>query len=86
MGEYATGLGVDIFPGTSGSNVLYSDTGAVCGIQTGDMGISKKGERKDTFAPGIELIAKQTIFSEGCRGSLSEGLMSKFNLRENSDP
>lgn len=50
------------------------------------MGISKSGEQKDSFTPGIELLAKQTIFSEGCRGSLSESLMEKYNLRANVDP
>lgn len=50
------------------------------------MGISKSGEQKDGFTPGIELLAKQTIFSEGCRGSLSESLMEKFNLRDKADP
>lgn len=50
------------------------------------MGIAKNGEPKDNFTPGIELLAKQTIFSEGCRGSLSESLMSQFNLRDKSDP
>ena len=36
------------------------------------MGIGKDGEMKDTFEPGIDILAKQTIFSEGCRGSLTE--------------
>jgi hypothetical protein len=34
------------------------------------MGISKKGEKKDSFARGVELVANQTIFAEGCRGEL----------------
>ena len=28
----------------------------------------------------MELLAQQTIFSEGCRGSLTKGLIQKFNL------
>lgn len=35
---------------------------------------------------GMEIIGKQTVFAEGCRGSLSEKVMEKFNLREKSDP
>src|SRR4029453_10125166 len=32
------------------------------------------------------LHAKYTLFAEGCRGSLSEELMRKFNLRDGVDP
>jgi len=39
---------------------------------------------KDTFEPGIDILAKQTIFTEGCRGSLTERLKKKFRLEENS--
>lgn len=50
------------------------------------MGISKTGEKKDTYTPGINIIAKQTIIAEGARGSLSEAVIEKFNLRNKSDP
>jgi electron-transferring-flavoprotein dehydrogenase len=43
MGEQATELGVDVFPGTPGANVLYGSDGSVDGVITGDFGISKKG-------------------------------------------
>ncbi|EGR27321.1 hypothetical protein IMG5_197890 [Ichthyophthirius multifiliis] len=85
LGEYATNLGVDIFPGTAGAELLYNEKGAVIGVATKDMGISKEGIKKENYTPGIELLAKQTIFSEGCRGSLTEEIAQKFNLRENSD-
>ena len=51
-----------------------------------DMGIAKDGTVKDEFARGYALLAKQTVFAEGCRGSCSEAVMEKYNLRENSDP
>ena len=38
------------------------------------------------FEPGMELHAKQTIFAEGCRGSLTKGLFEKFSLREGRRP
>lgn len=72
LSERAQELGVDIFPGTAGANILYHDNGAVRGISTGDMGINKNGEKKDNFTPGIDIIAKQTVMAEGARGSLSE--------------
>ncbi len=46
MGDHATELGVDIFPGTPGAEVLYGEDGSVDGVVTGDFGISKKGEKK----------------------------------------
>ena len=59
LGEYATNLGVDIFPGTSANKVLYDkDNKTVIGIQTKEMGIDKKGEKKETFTPGINIIGK----------------------------
>jgi electron-transferring-flavoprotein dehydrogenase len=58
----------------------------VRGIATGDMGLAKDGSRKDGFTPGMELVAKYTLFAEGCRGSLSKGLFHKFNLRDGVDP
>jgi hypothetical protein len=30
----------------------------VIGVRTGDMGISKNGEIKDNFQPGVDIIAK----------------------------
>lgn len=71
MGERATELGVDIFTGTPAAEVLYNEDGSVKGIATQDFGISKKGQRKENFTPGIEVLAKQTVFAEGARGSLS---------------
>ena len=86
LAEQAEELGVEIFPGFAAAEVLYDSSGAVRGVATGDMGIGKDGQPGDNFEPGIELIGRQTIFAEGCRGSLSAELMEKFNLRDNADP
>ncbi len=86
LAEQAEGMGVEIYPGFAASEVLYHDDGSVKGILTGDMGIGKDGEMTDNFMPGMELLAQQTIFSEGCRGSLTKGLLTKFNLTANSQP
>ena len=82
LAEQAEELGVNIFPGFAAAEVLYDDAGAVRGVATGDMGIGKDGEPTDNYEPGMELIGRQTIFAEGCRGSLTGELMQKFNLRE----
>ncbi|MCK6396574.1 electron transfer flavoprotein-ubiquinone oxidoreductase [Zoogloea sp.] len=86
LGEQAEALGVEIYPGFAASEVLYHADGSVKGIATGDMGVEKNGEPGPNHQPGIELHARQTVFSEGCRGSLTKGLFSKFNLREGVDP
>ncbi len=79
-------IGVEIFPGFAAAEVLYNKSGEVIGVATGDMGIGKDGERRADFTPGVELHAKQTVFAEGCHGSLTKKLIEKFNLRKNSDP
>ncbi len=86
FGQQAEGLGVEIYPGFAAAEVLYHEDGSVRGVATGDMGIGKDGEHTENYQPGMELHAKQTIFAEGCRGSLSKALMQKFNLREACDP
>jgi electron-transferring-flavoprotein dehydrogenase len=86
LGEQAEALGVEIYPGFAASEVLFNADGSVKGIATGDMGVEKNGEPGPNYQPGIELHARQTVFSEGCRGSLTKGLFSKFNLREGVDP
>ena len=86
LGEQAEALGVEIYPGFAAAEVLFNDTGAVIGVATGDMGIGRNGEKKPDFQPGMELHAKYTLFAEGVRGSLSQDLMKKFNLRDGIDP
>ncbi len=86
LGEQAEALGVEIYPGFAASEVLFNADGSVKGIATGDMGVEKNGEPGPNYQPGIELHARQTVFSEGCRGSLTKGLFSKFNLRDGADP
>ena len=86
LAEQAETMGIEIFPGFAAAEVLYDENGAVKGIATGDMGVGRDGELTDGFEPGIELHAKQTIFSEGCRGSLTKELMQRFNLRDGIDP
>ena len=74
LAKRAQDLGVEIYPGFAASEVLYGRRGEVAGIATGDVGIAKDGSRKATFARGLELRARATLFGEGCRGSLSEVL------------
>ena len=86
LGDQAEALGVEIYPGFPAAEVLYDDAGNVRGIATGDMGIGKDGEKTDGYEPGMELLGKQTIFAEGCRGHLTKTLFDRFDLREGKDP
>jgi electron-transferring-flavoprotein dehydrogenase len=63
--------------------VIFKNDGSVGGVRTGDFGIGKNGEKKSNYAPGIDIKAKQTIFTEGCRGSLTERLKKHFELDKN---
>jgi len=86
LGAQAEALGVEVFPGFPAAEVLYDEHGAVRGVATGDMGVARDGSRKPTYEPGVELHAKQTLFAEGCRGSLTKTLFQRFGLREGVDP
>ncbi|MGI9220105.1 MAG: electron transfer flavoprotein-ubiquinone oxidoreductase [Woeseiaceae bacterium] len=86
LGEQAEAIGVNVFPGFAASEVLYDDAGRVTGVATSDMGIGKDGSQKSSYQAGYELTAPYTIFAEGCRGSLGEQLMDKFDLRAGADP
>ncbi len=86
LASQAEALGVEIYAGFGGAEILYGANGEVEGVATGDQGIDKHGNPTDAFTPGVELAARQTLFAEGCRGSLTRLLMDKFNLRANANP
>ncbi len=86
LGTQAEEMGIEIYAGFAGAEVLYNDAGAVVGVATGDMGIGKDGQKTDHYTPGVELRAKYTLFAEGARGSLTKTLFERFKLREGVDP
>ena len=83
----AENLGVEIYPGFAAKEILYDENDDnVTGVATGDMGVEKNGEKGASFEPGIELLAKYTLFAEGCRGHLGKELIKKYNLDEGKMP
>jgi electron-transferring-flavoprotein dehydrogenase len=84
LGSIAESKGVDIYPGFPASEVIYEDD-VVKGVVTGDFGISKDGNAKESHMQGMEIRAKYTIFAEGARGHLAKEVIGKFNLDSNSD-
>ncbi len=86
LAEQAENLGVEVFPGFAAAEVLYGENNQVLGIATGDMGVGHNGENKDSYMQGMELRAKYTLFSEGCRGHLGKQLIAKYALDAGKDP
>ncbi len=86
LGAQAEALGVDVYPGFAGADLVYDDQGRVKGVVTGDMGVGRDGQPTDAYQPGMALLAKYTLFAEGCRGHLGKRLEQKFKLRNGADP
>ncbi|MDE2260181.1 MAG: electron transfer flavoprotein-ubiquinone oxidoreductase, partial [Betaproteobacteria bacterium] len=82
----AEALGVEIYPGFAAAEILYGDQGEVVGVVTGDMGIGRDGQPGPRFQRGMALMARQTVFAEGCRGSLTRLLMERFHLDQDCSP
>jgi len=86
LGQQAEALGVDIYPGFAAAEILYDAAGAVRGVATGNMGVGRDGQPTDAFQPGMELLAKYTLFAEGSRGHLGRQLIGRFGLDAGRDP
>jgi electron-transferring-flavoprotein dehydrogenase len=86
MGEQAEALGVDLFPGFAAAEILYTDSGAVRGVATGDMGVARDGTPTEHYQPGMELHARYTVFAEGSRGQLGRQLIERYQLDAGRDP
>ena len=86
LGDQAETLGVEVYPGFAGAEILFDEAGAVKGVATGDMGLNRDGTPGPHHQPGMELHAKYTLFAEGCRGHLGKQLEAKYKLREGADP
>lgn len=81
LGELAEELGVNIFPGFAGTEVLYkSDNSQVVGVRTGDKGVDKEDNKKSIYEPGVDLLAKVSVFGEGPKGSLIRDLGEKMEI------
>jgi electron-transferring-flavoprotein dehydrogenase len=86
LAEQAEAMEIDIFPGFAANSPVFGEAGEVVGVQLQDVGIAKDGAQKDTYEPGMQLLGRQTILAEGCRGSLSESIMEHFDLRKDAAP
>jgi len=85
LAEQAEGLGIDFFTGFAGQDVLI-DNGRVVGVRTGDQGIDRNGKQKPAFEPGVDIMAKVTVFCDGVRGNLTKLLRRRFDLGKGREP
>jgi electron-transferring-flavoprotein dehydrogenase len=86
LAREAEALGVEIYPGFPAADVAYGDNDEVRGVVTGDMGVGRDGHHKDSYAPGMALFGKYTLFAEGARGSLTKRLLARYGLCEGREP
>ena len=86
LADEAEALGVEIYPGFAAADIVVGEDGAVRGVVTGDMGLARDGTPGPQHALGMELLARYTLFAEGCRGHLGKRLEARFHLREGADP
>ncbi|MDP1731412.1 MAG: electron transfer flavoprotein-ubiquinone oxidoreductase [Devosia sp.] len=86
LAEKAETMGVEIYPGFAASEVLFNDDGAVTGIATGDMGITKNREPGPSYERGMALLGRYVLLAEGVRGSLSRQVIARFGLAEGVEP
>lgn len=86
LGDRAEELGVEVYPGFAGAEMIYGHDGAVKGVAINDLGIGRDGKPKDGFERGMAFHARLTLLAEGCHGSLTKQVMKKFDLRRDSQP
>jgi len=87
LGELAEALGVMVFPGFAGTEVLYDADGKrIIGVRTGDKGLDKDGNKRPNYEPGVDLMAKVTVFGEGPKGSLIREVGKKLGIFEGKMP
>jgi electron-transferring-flavoprotein dehydrogenase len=86
LGEQAEALGVEVYPGFAGAEILLRRGGRGEGRRHRRHGLNRDGTPGPHHQPGMELHAKYTLFAEGCRGHLGKQLEAKFNLRDGADP
>ncbi len=79
-------MGVEIYPGFPGAEILTDSQGNVTGVATGDLGIGRDGKPKGEFVRGMALQGKYTLIAEGARGSLAKKLINTFKLDANCEP
>lgn len=85
LSEHAEQLGVNLLPSFAATEMIYEHN-QVKGVITGDKGVDRFGQPKSDYQQGYALYAKQVILAEGCRGSLTQTIFDRFDLRRGVNP
>jgi len=85
LAEQAEGMGVEIFPGMSCSELVFGEDGGVKGVVAGEFGLQKDGTPGPNYEPGMELHGRYVFLAEGARGSLAKQVIAEFGLDRDSD-
>ncbi len=85
LSEIAEEEGVDIFCEFPAKEPIIKD-GAVIGIRTSDRGVDKKGRKKPNFEPGVDILTKVVVITDGARGNITKIVDDKFGLSLSSNP
>src|SRR5690606_2641780 len=86
LAQEAEALGVEIFPGFAASELVYGDKGEVKGVVAGVMGVNSDGTPGPNYEPGMELLGKYVLLSEGVRGSLAKEVIARYELSKGHCP
>jgi electron-transferring-flavoprotein dehydrogenase len=86
LAEKVTAMGVQIFCGFPGREMLYDAEDRVIGVRTGDKGVDREGKRKANYEAGVDLRAKVTVLGEGSRGSLCKELFAHKQMYSKTHP
>ncbi|MEA2601903.1 MAG: electron-transferring-flavoprotein dehydrogenase [Acidobacteriota bacterium] len=85
MAPRVEAAGVDIFFEFPAVQALMED-GRVVGVRTGDKGISRHGEKKANYEPGVDIRAQVVVLGEGPRGTLVKQLDAELDLWQGKNP
>lgn len=86
LAKQAEQLGVEIYTGFSGSELLYDEKGAVKGVGLDDKGLNVQGQFTAESQRGMALLGRYIFLAEGARGSLSKQAIAKFQLQNKDAP
>jgi electron-transferring-flavoprotein dehydrogenase len=85
MSELVEAEGIDMFPGFAATELLM-DGRRVTGVRTGDRGVGRHGDRRESFEPGVDIHAKVTILADGVRGNLTKQLIQRSRITAGKQP
>ena len=85
MAKKCEEAGIEVYAEFAATELIREE-GRVVGVKIADKGLDKNGSPTESFAPGMDLLARVTVLGEGTRGFLSEDLIAEAGLAADSNP